>query len=133
MAVLGGPLAFQGAHEEAVDNAQRALRMSPIDALVEGHAFTAMAMAHFGAGHYADCVVCAQKTIERHPEYQRNYHWLIAAAMQGDTETTAEALAFHLRVRPEFSVAWLRENTPYGGEIFERLLVGLRKAGIPEG
>jgi hypothetical protein len=36
------------------------------------------------------------------------------------------------RVRPEFSVARMNENTPLTGELAERMREGLRKAGVPE-
>jgi hypothetical protein len=53
--------------------------------------------------------------------------------LQGDRETAAEALPALLRLRPDLSLAWLRENMTSAGEMGERLLEGLRKAGVPQG
>jgi hypothetical protein len=36
-------------------------------------------------------------------------------------------------LRPDFSVRWLSENMAWAEEFGERLLEGLRKAGVPEG
>jgi hypothetical protein len=71
--------------------------------------------------------------VERHPDYIPGYTWLAAtAALQGDMETAANAVLILLRRRPHFSLAWMRENLPFSGDILERLLAGLRNAGLPE-
>ena len=51
--------------------------------------------------------------------------------MQGETEAAAEALAAQLRLRSDFSLAWTSETLPFAGEVGERWLEGLRKAGVP--
>ena len=105
-AVLGLPLAFRGAYREAVDNAERAARLSPNDPLVGRQASHTMAFAEFAAGHYADCVIWARKTIERHPGHLPPYFVLIAAsALDGDTIAAAEAVTDLLPLRPDFSLA----------------------------
>ena len=92
-----------------------------------------MAFAEFAAGHYADCVTWARKTIERHPGHLPPYHALIAAAaLEGDTLAAAEGVTNLLRLRPNFSLTWASDNMPLSGDILERLLDGLRRAGVPE-
>jgi adenylate cyclase len=49
-----------------------------------------------------------------------------------DKPSIAEARATLLRLRPEMSLAWMREMTPMTGELAERVCEGLRKAGVPE-
>jgi TolB-like protein/Tfp pilus assembly protein PilF len=132
-AYLGLPLGALGAHEEAAERAQHALRLSPIDLLVGIQASLAMAQAHFSSGHYADCIVWARLTLERSPEFQPAHFMLIAAAaMHGDMAAASGALATFLGLRPGFSLAWISENMAFAGEVLERLLAGLRKAGVPE-
>jgi TolB-like protein len=132
-AVLGLPLAYRGAHMEAVESAQRAMRLSPNDPLIGRQAPHKMAFAEFAAGHYPECMAWARKTIERHPGHLPPYHALIAAAaLQGDTLAAAESMTDLLRLRPDFSLAWADKNLPLTGDIRERLLDGLRRAGIPE-
>jgi len=132
-ALLGVALAAQGIGEEALAGAERALRLSPSDGLVDFYASRAIKYVHLGAGNYADSLAWARRLTERYPEYAPGYTWLAAtAALQGDMETAADALATLLRRRPHFSLAWMRENLPFSGDILERLLMGLRKAGLPE-
>jgi adenylate cyclase len=132
-AILGLPLAYRGAHGEAFESAERAMRLSPNDPLVGRQAWHTMAFAEFAAGHYAECVAWARKMIERHPGHLRPYQVLIAAAaLQGDTLTAGEAMTDLLRLRPDFSLSWMGKNVPLTGDIRERLLDGLRKAGVPE-
>ena len=131
-ALLARPLAVGGAHEEAIRSAEHALRLSPNDPLVGTHASFATALAHFAARRYAECIGWARNTIAKTPEYAPPHTLLIAAAaMQGEKETAAEALAGRLRLRSDFSLAWVSDNLPLAGEVGERWLEGLRKAGVP--
>jgi tetratricopeptide (TPR) repeat protein len=132
-ASLGWLLAVRGAHEEAVESAAHALRLSPSDPRVGAQASHVMAFARFAAGRYGDSVAAARETTERYPEYLPAHYVLIAAAaMQGEGEAVGEALATLLRLQPDFSLAWVSEVMPWAGEIGERLLEGWRKAGVPE-
>ncbi|MBV8338272.1 MAG: tetratricopeptide repeat protein, partial [Alphaproteobacteria bacterium] len=110
-ALLARPLVIQGAHEEAVKCAEHALRLSPNDPLVGTYASFATALAHFATRRYAECIQWARKTIDKTPEYSPPHTLLIAAAaVQGETEAAAEALAARLRLRPDFSLAWASNN-----------------------
>jgi adenylate cyclase len=132
-ALLGNALALQGAHQEAVDSAEHALRLSPRDRLVGLYASLALAQVHFIAGRYPQCVTWARNMIEKSPEIVPGHFFLTAAlAMAGDLTAAAEARATLLRLRPEMSLAWMREMTPMTGELAERVCEGLRKAGVPE-
>ena len=133
-AFLGSSLNMQGAHQEAVDSAERALRQSPRDRSVGTYASMTMANVHLKEGHYSECVTWARNIIERGPEWVPGHSVLTAAlAMDGDLTAAAEARETLLRLRPEFSLAWMNENQPFTGEIAERVREGLRKAGVPEG
>jgi len=132
-AFLGCPLATRGADEEAIKSAERALRLSPLDGLVSAYASFAMVFAHFGAERYADGVVWARRLIEKQPEnLMANYLLVAAFAMQKDSIMVAEALARLLRLQRDFSLAWVSSTTPLIGEVADRVLEGLRKAGLPE-
>ena len=133
-AFLANALALQGAHQEAVDSAEHALRLSPRDRLVGTYASLAMANVHFAAGRYPECVTWARNMIEKSPGYLAGHFFLTAAlAMEGDLTAAAEARGTLLRLQPEFSLTWMTENMPPTGEMAERLREGLRKAGVPEG
>ncbi len=130
---LAASLATQGAHQEAVDSAEHALRQSPRDRSVGTYASLAMATVHFAAGRYPECVTWARNVIENSPEWLAGHAVLTAAlAMEGDLTAAAEARDTLLRLRPGYSLTRMTENSPVTGELAERLREGLRKAGVPE-
>ena len=131
--LLGLALAAQGTHDEAFTSAAHSLRLSPSDRLVDFYASRAIEYAHLEVENYAESLAWTRRLVERYPEYTPGYTWLAAtAALAGELQTAAEAVSILLRRRPHFTVAWMRENVPFSGKIFERLLAGLRKAGLPE-
>jgi adenylate cyclase len=133
-AALGHALAAQGAQEEAIKSAEHALRLSPGDPRVGAQASHVLVFARFAAGDYAESAALAQEMIARYPEYLPAHYVLVAAnAMKGDLKAASEALVTPLRLRPEFSLAWLQENMPWTGEISQRLIEGWRRAGVPSG
>jgi TolB-like protein len=126
---LANALSSQGAHQEAIDSAEHALRLSPNDRNVGYYASLAMAYVHFVAGRYPECVTWARNMIEKSPGNVPGHMFLTAAlAMDGDLTGAAAARDTLLRLRPEFSLTWMTENLPLTGELAE----GLRKAGVPE-
>jgi adenylate cyclase len=133
-AALGHSLGAQGAHEEAITNAEHALRLSPGDPLVGGQASHVIVFARFAARQYIETIAAARSMLERYPEYLPAHYVLIAAlGVIADTAAATEALTALLRLKPDFSMAWLHENMPWSGEIALRLVDGWRKAGVPEG
>jgi tetratricopeptide (TPR) repeat protein len=132
-AFLGASLANRGAHQEAIDSAQRALRLSPNDQSVRVPASIALMIADFVGERYAECASVARTIIETHPELSVGHIYLTAAlAMQGEMAEAAEARATLLRLQRELSVAWMRQNLPLTGQMAERLYEALRQVGVPE-
>jgi adenylate cyclase len=133
-AFLANVLATQGTHQEAVNSAQHALRLSPRDRLVGFYASLAMTIAEFVAGRYSECVPWTRNMIEKSPEHLAGHFYLTAAlAMGGELTAAAEARDTLIRIRPEFSLTLMNANLPATGELAERLREGLSKAGVPEG
>jgi adenylate cyclase len=132
-ACLGCALALQGANEAAIENVERALRLNPADPFRGFWYANAMTIAQFAAGHYADTLIWARKTIEMRPRFFSPYRFVVAVAViNGDVSAATEALSTLRSLVPDYSLAWERENTPISGEVGERLLEELRKAGVPE-
>ena len=134
-AFLASALGRQGAYQKAVNCAEHALRLSPHDRPVGVYASMAMANVHFAAGRYSECVTWARNLIGKSPGYLAGHIFLTAAlALEGDVTAAAEARDTLVRVRPEFSLAWMTENlpVPITGEMAERQREGLRRAGVPE-
>jgi TolB-like protein/Tfp pilus assembly protein PilF len=132
-ALLALAVAVDGAPAGAAASAEHALRLSPSDRLVDFYAVRAMKYAHFANKHYADSLAWSRRLVDRYPEYTAGYTWLAAtAALHGDVATAADALAVLRSRRRRASLAWMRENVPHSGDILERLLTGLRIAGLPD-
>ena len=134
-AFLATTLSNQGAHQEALGSAEHALRLSPRDRPVGVYASMAMANVHFAAGRYSECVSWARSLIEKSPGFLAGHIFLTATlALEGDLTAAAEARDTLVRLRPEFSLAWMTENLPFpiSGEQSERLHNALREAGIPD-
>jgi adenylate cyclase len=132
-AVLSLALVRKRAFDAAIDSAERAIRLSPIDRLVSTYAMFRIALAHFGAERYDEAIMSARKLVERNREEMRAHMLLTASlALNNNREAAAAAGAALLGVRPGFSVRWARENLPWSGEFGTRLQEGLRMAGVPE-
>jgi tetratricopeptide (TPR) repeat protein len=132
-AFLAAALAFQGLHQEAIDSAQHALRLSPNDRSVGLYASLGSAIAHFSLGHYSESSTWARLAIEKGPGHVGPQSFLTAAmAMQGELTAAARARDALLALRPDFSLTWMKENLPPTGKLAERLCEGLRRAGVPE-
>ena len=92
-----------------------------------------MVFAHFAAARYADGAVWARKLIDKQPEnLVANYLLVAASAMKDDSTAAEEALASLRLLRPDFSMSWVSGSTPLVGEVADRVLEGLQKAGAPE-
>jgi hypothetical protein len=57
---------------------------------------------------------------------------LEAAAMSRDKQAVGEARVTLLRLRLDFSQAWMSKNNPHAGDMLERVLRGLRRPRVPE-
>jgi tetratricopeptide (TPR) repeat protein len=132
-ALLAVALAVNGSPADAATSAEHALRLSPSDRLVDFYAIRAMKYACFAEKNYPGSLAWTRRLVDRYPEYTAGVTWLVAtAALQGDMETATDALATLRCRRPSASLAWMRENVPHSGDILERLLSGLRIAGLPD-
>jgi hypothetical protein len=58
-----------------------------------------------------------------------NYLLVAAAALNKDDVVAAEALVTVLRLRPDFSLTWVRGNTPLIGEVAERVIRRAAESG----
>jgi hypothetical protein len=104
--------------------------LAPID---EVEATEWIPQVKFAAGRYPECVTWVRSMIEKSPGHTGGHFFLTAAlALAGDLTAAVEARDKLLRLRPEFSLAWMTENMPPAGQMAERIREGLRKVGVPE-
>jgi TolB-like protein/Flp pilus assembly protein TadD len=126
-------LAFAGQDREAIEHAETAIRLSPLDpemALFVGP----ISVAHYVAGRYAEAVRFASEALRLRPDFlgvQRLYCASLAQAGRLDEARTL--LAGVRRQQPQLSIEWIRASVPYQTPpIMERFLEGMRKAGVGE-
>jgi adenylate cyclase len=129
--VLGLILHYVGRFEEALKCFERAMALDPYFPVILLH-FQAQAAYHLG--RYPEAVGLLKRRILRNPETDASRVLLAASYGQmGMIEEAREAWREALRVNPDYSLEQRRKVLPYKNpEDFERVVEGLRKAGLPE-
>jgi adenylate cyclase len=119
-----------GLPEEALWSFERAMRMSPVDAVLH-RLFGGMGMALIELRRFDEAIAAAKKALRQNHSYSPAYRCLASAfAHLGRDAEAREAAARLLEVDPAFTIsAWIAR----GGQSNAKLLIeGLRKAGLPE-
>jgi TolB-like protein/tetratricopeptide (TPR) repeat protein len=131
----GWAYAFAGRPQEALAHFERALRLSPREALIHDVAspLNGMALALIQLERDAEAVGMARKSIQQNPESAGAWRMLAAAlALTGQLE---QARAAFERVRvldPECTIQSLYLRFGHSESARARFYEGLRKAGMPE-
>jgi TolB-like protein/cytochrome c-type biogenesis protein CcmH/NrfG len=130
---LSRGLAFAGHDREAIEHAEHAIRLSPMDpdmALFLG----GIAVAHYGAGRYAEALRVSADLLRLRPGFQGAQRLHCASLAQ--TGRLDEARSFLAMIRleqPQLSIDWIKACVPYQTpQLMERFLEGMRKAGLSE-
>jgi adenylate cyclase len=130
---LGFSLAWANRTEEAVENLRKAMRLSPHDPL-SFLFFVGMSAAHFAAERYEEAASWAERAIQRSPDFRGAHVYLAASYAHLDrTDEARSAIQEIFRINPVFTLSTLRTVLSAATPAFvERLIDGLRKAGLPE-
>ncbi|MGO9328699.1 MAG: adenylate/guanylate cyclase domain-containing protein [Steroidobacteraceae bacterium] len=124
---------FLGEPNLAIEQLERAARLSPLDPLTF-IVHNGIATAHFFAGRYEEAHSWAQKTVRLNPNYVLACVMAaVAAVLAGRDEEMRKAVGRLLELAPTFKIsnyknAWPLRR-PEDTATFER---GLRLAGLPE-
>ena len=130
---LGVAYSFGGEPDRSLPAIEEAVRLSPRDYLmVIWH--TVNAWSHLHAEHYAEAMNCANQAIEFNPNFPDSYWTLAAAAAHlGRMSEARAALAGFVQLLPGLTLGDPRLIRPFRRPADrERVLSGLRKAGLPE-
>jgi adenylate cyclase len=129
--VLGAARLYTGRFEEAIACFERAMSLDPY--------FPSLwlyfqAQATYQLGRYPEAVALLKRRIQRNPETDLARALLAACFGQmGLVEEAHEAWRELIRVNPSYSIKESQAEAPYQKpEDFERILEGLRKAGLPK-
>ena len=131
---LGAAFVFSGKPHEAFPHLESAIRLSPQDPNM-GSYLARIAEAKYLVGEDETAVRFALRALAQ-PSFQwSRYAILIAALGQLGREDEARRYLTELtRMRPNFSVAFVRDMHPFSRDMgADRYYEGLRKAGVLEG
>ena len=125
--------AYAGDPEGAIECLNNAIRLDPLDP----RAFltqTAMAFAHFVARRDDDAADWADKALRLKPNWHPALRVALAAnGMRGRLAEANQALRTYLRTDPQLSISKICGFYPLREDAHrQRLIVGLRRAGVPE-
>ncbi|WGD52059.1 tetratricopeptide repeat protein [Bradyrhizobium sp. CB1650] len=128
---LGHCLAFAGRDTEAIARAEEAIRLSPLDpdmALFLG----SIAVAHYCAGRFDEAVRYSREILRLRPGFQGAQRMYCASLAQaGRLDEARQFLQRAKQEQPQLTLDWIRTAVPYQtGELMERFLEGMRKAGL---
>jgi len=133
--LLGIILALRGDYDEAVLHADRAERLSPNDTAYSWSSIARTQVA-FGTGQYEQAIKWATMTTEALPEFPGPWRYLVASFSHlGRMEEAEAAKDKLLRVLPHESLGLVKTILAVpsrNADYMERLVDGLRKAGVPE-
>ena len=136
-ALIGVGKTFAGRAEETEAHVQEALRLSPRDS--EAYQWmAAMAATKLNLGAYGESTEWARRAIEANRNHPLVHLWLAAALAQlGRLDEARQAIQPGLALAPGFTIARYRvgvqtDNPTYLAQR-ERIIEGMRKAGVPEG
>ncbi len=118
-------LAYSGHAALAVENAKKALRLSPYDPFMfRNEHFTSI--AHYANGDFDEAAQYGLSSFKRVPTYTSNLRTTIAALVAGGrTDGLEELLAAHREAEPQFSVNRFLPNHGFRDED-QRMLYGKR-------
>jgi tetratricopeptide (TPR) repeat protein len=122
---------YLGQHETALEQVARALRLSPLDP-ESFHSETAMALAHLFQGRYDEASNWASSALTHQPWMPTMRASAAANALAGHIEEARSMMNRMRQLEPAMSISLLKVLLPYRHRDTERLIEGLRLAGLPE-
>jgi tetratricopeptide (TPR) repeat protein len=134
---IGSAKLFLGREGETEAHVEQALRLSPRDTYV--YIWTLFAgQAKFWQGADAEALVWLRRSLEASRNHPGAHFYLAAAlAHVGELDEAGATAQAGLALNPSFTIRRFRTNTPSNHPVYlagrERLIEGLRLAGVPEG
>jgi TolB-like protein len=131
---VGAYLGALGRPQEAIEACRLALKLNPRDPSNFWRHYY-IAVAYFVAGDYAACLRDSKRLSRSRPFLASGIMWAAAAAGLGDAKEARAAVDYCLAERPQLRVGSVAPTFMLRfarDEDHERLMVLLRKAGLPE-
>jgi len=129
---LGDSLAYEGRLDEAIEQFEIAIKLSPHDPFRWAF-YSYRSLAHLFRGEFEDAVAWARKAVRiPNAQYWARAHLVAALGHLGDQTQAGSAVRDLLQTKPGFSLDFARERLFYlkRSDQLETYLDGLRKAGV---
>jgi len=129
---LGDSLAYEGRLDEAIEQFEIAIQLSPHDPFRWAF-YSYRSLAHLFRGEFGDAASWARKSVQiPNAQYWARAHLVAALGHLGDETQARTAVADLMRTKPEFSLAYARKRLFYlkRADQMEVYLEGLRRAGV---
>jgi TolB-like protein/class 3 adenylate cyclase/predicted negative regulator of RcsB-dependent stress response len=129
---LGDSLAYEGRLDEAIEQFETAIKLSPHDPFRWAF-FSYRSLAHLFRGEFDDAVLWARKSAQiPNAQYWAQAHLVAALGHAGDGARAESARRDLMTIKPEFSLDFARRRLFYlkRTDQLETYLEGLRKAGV---
>jgi adenylate cyclase len=118
--------------ERALEDFERALRLSPLDPMNFNN-YVGMASAHEVAQDYDKAVALYRRALEERPHAMWIYRHLASSLSgAGRMEEAKEAYAEMMRSYPGLTVSKYKEAMVFSAPTLERMVDNLRKLGLPD-
>jgi adenylate cyclase len=130
----GATLSYINRGAEAVEHAEKALRLSPFDQEVS-YFYTFLCLAHYSAGNYEEAVKWGSLALTENPSYTAACRLLTAAYVgHGQVEAARQVGRQLLAVEPGFRVTqYIETRQPFRDPGLADLYIAhLRAAGLPD-
>ncbi|HEV8712656.1 MAG TPA: tetratricopeptide repeat protein [Candidatus Binatia bacterium] len=131
-AMLADTLNWAGRPEEATSLMQKAMRLNPHYQQYQSWYLFALGHSYRLAGQYEEAVTTLKRGVLHDPDLWPTYaHLAVAYSELGQEKEARAAAAEVLRINPNFSLEFMRQNLPYKDPAqLERVIVALQKAGL---
>lgn len=129
---LGDSLAYEGRLDEAIEQFEIAIKLSPHDPFRWAF-YSYRSLAHLFRGEHEEAVAWARRAVSiPNAQYWAYAHLVTALGHLGDDEACRTAIGNLLQIKPEFSISFAREHLFYLklDDQMDTYIDGLRKAGI---
>lgn len=131
---LGDSLTYEGRLDEAIDQFETAIRLSPHDPFRWAF-YTYRSLAHLFRREFDEAALWARKAVQTpNAQYWAWAHLVAALGHVGDRGAAENTLRDLLAIKPAFSIEFARERLFYvkRADQLEIYLEGLRQAGVAE-
>jgi TolB-like protein/Tfp pilus assembly protein PilF len=124
-------LSFMGRFDDAMERAQRALRLSPFDSL-NYLSYNALVVSHLCSGRYQQAHEAGRQSVQLNPRFSVCHAFLAAALAGQDRIDEARAQAQRvLTLEPTFTISRFLAVAGFETNVFQRLSDAWMAAGLP--